>query len=124
VHGEKNFPFHKEASSLDIALPDGSSDQEFLDAVDWGIAESLRRHPAELAVYIAGADPYEGDRLGRLGMSKAGPQQRDRLVFEHCQAYKLPLAIVMGGGYARQIEDVVDIHYQTILLAKQFTTSR
>ncbi len=121
IHGEKNFPFHKEQSSLDIALPDGSGDPEFLEAVDRGVSQSLASFQADLAIYIAGADPFSEDRFGRLGMSKAGLLERDRLVFNACQAANIPVAIVMGGGYASQIEDIVDIHYQTILLAKQFS---
>jgi acetoin utilization deacetylase AcuC-like enzyme len=121
IHGEKNFPFHKEHSSLDIALPDGSGDQEFLDAVDRGVSQSLASFQADLAIYIAGADPFSEDRFGRLGMSKAGLLERDRLVLNYCQVAGLPVAIVMGGGYASQIEDIVDIHFQTILLARQFS---
>ncbi len=100
VHGEKNFPFHKETGSLDIALPDGSDDQVFLEAVDRGVSQSLNLSQPDLAIYIAGADPFIGDRLGRLGMTKAGLLERDRLVFAHCQAASVPIAVVMGGGYA------------------------
>lgn len=121
IHGEKNFPFHKEQSSLDIALPDGSGDPDFLEAVDRGVSQSLVSFQADLAIYIAGADPYSEDRFGRLGMTKAGLLERDRLVYNACQAANLPIAIVMGGGYASQIEDIVDIHFQTILLARQFS---
>lgn len=117
VHGEKNFPFHKERSSLDIPLPDDSGDEEFLAALRSGLKQSLARFSPDLAVYIAGADPYEGDRLGRLKMSKAGLAERDRVVLETCRSAGLPAAIVMGGGYARQITDTVDIHYQTLKLA-------
>ncbi len=117
VHGAKNFPFHKEKSDLDIALPDGSSDDVFLDAVRSGVPEAIRQARAGLAIYIAGADPYVDDRLGRLAMTKAGLAQRDRLVFDHCSKAGLPVAIVMGGGYARQVEDVVDIHLQTLRIA-------
>ncbi len=120
VHGEKNFPFHKEKSSLDIALPDGSGDEAFLRAVDSGLVEILKQSSADLAIYIAGADPYSGDRLGRLGMSKAGLKQRDEMVFAHCRDARLPVAVVMGGGYAKNIEDVVDIHMQTVSLANRY----
>jgi acetoin utilization deacetylase AcuC-like enzyme len=121
IHGEKNFPFHKEQSSLDIVLPDGSGDQDFLDALERGVATSMANFRADLAVYIAGADPFSADRFGRLAMTKAGLLERDRLVFEYCLAVNLPLAIVMGGGYANQIEDIVDIHFQTISLAYQYS---
>lgn len=120
VHGVKNFPFHKEQSDLDIALPDECSDEEFLAAARWGVTQALQRSQAELAIYIAGADPYEDDRLGRLKISKAGLMERDRLVLELCCQAGLPVAIVMGGGYARRIEDVVEIHLTTFRLAAQY----
>jgi len=117
VHGAKNFPFHKEQSDLDIALPDGSDDSVFLEAVRDGLPRAIQQAQACLAIYIAGADPFLGDRLGRLAMTKEGLAERDRLVFEHCRAARLPLAVVMGGGYAREIHDVVEIHLQTLRLA-------
>jgi acetoin utilization deacetylase AcuC-like enzyme len=120
IHGEKNFPYYKEQSHLDIALPDGSNDQTFLEAVDWGVDEALMRSSAELAILIAGADPYSGDRLGRLNMTKEGLALRDRMVFEKLVHASLPVAVVMGGGYAPQIEDVVDIHFQTLLIANEY----
>lgn len=120
VHGAKNFPFHKEQSDLDLALPDGSDDDAFLSAVRAGLPQATQRSQADLAIYIAGADPFHADRLGRLGMTKAGLLERDRMVFEHCCQLGLPVAIVMGGGYARQVDDVVDIHFQTIRLAAEF----
>jgi acetoin utilization deacetylase AcuC-like enzyme len=119
IHGAKNFPFHKERSDLDVALPDGSGDAEFLEAVGWGLQTALFQARAELLIYIAGADPYCDDRLGRLKMTKSGLQERDRLVLEACTTAGLPAAIVMGGGYARQIEDTAEIHSNTIRLAAQ-----
>jgi acetoin utilization deacetylase AcuC-like enzyme len=119
VHGAKNFPFHKEHSDLDIALPDGSDDAAFLAAVQDGVSRALQQAQADLAIYIAGADPYVDDRLGRLAMTKQGLAERDRLVFELCRSSELPVAIVMGGGYARDVNDVVEIHLQTIRLAAQ-----
>jgi len=120
VHGAKNFPFNKEHSKLDIALPDASGDEAFLGAVRDGVSRSLELAQADLAIYIAGADPFVGDRLGRLAMTKAGLAERDRWVLECCCQRGLPVAIVMGGGYAQQVEDVVDIHLQTVRLAAQF----
>lgn len=119
VHGSKNFPYHKEHGDLDIALPDGSDDDLYLDAVRRGLHEALLRAGADLALYIAGADPFHDDRLGRMAVSKAGLLERDRLVFDACRAASLPVAVVMGGGYARQVEDVVEIHLQTIRLAAE-----
>jgi len=120
VHGAKNFPFHKEQSDLDFALPDGSGDEAFLTAVRDGLPPAVLHAQADLAIYIAGADPFMDDRLGRLGMTKAGLLERDRFVLEFCRQAGLPVAIVMGGGYARQVDDVVDIHFQTIRLAAEF----
>jgi len=119
VHGAKNFPFHKEQGDLDIALPDASDDQVFLDAVRAGVTQAVEQARADLAIYIAGADPFEEDRLGRLAMTKPGLEQRDRWVLEHCWQKGLPVAIVMGGGYAHQVEDVVDIHFRTIRIAAE-----
>jgi acetoin utilization deacetylase AcuC-like enzyme len=123
VHGAKNFPFHKEQSDLDFALPDGSDDFAFLEAVKSGLPLALQQAQADLAIYIAGADPFEEDRLGRLSMTKEGLMERDRIVFEHCRAIGLPVAVVMGGGYARDVNDVVEIHLQTIRLAVQMAVS-
>jgi acetoin utilization deacetylase AcuC-like enzyme len=117
IHGEKNFPFHKEKSALDIGLPDGTGDEAYLEALLGGIRQSLERARADLALYLAGSDPYMDDRLGRLSLSKDGLAERDRLVFEACRNSGLPVAITMAGGYARQIDDSVDIHFQTIRIA-------
>lgn len=116
IHGAKNFPFRKEHSDLDIALDDGAGDQDYLKALKWGL-DRLPWLDVDLALYLAGADPFAGDRLGRLGLTKQGLAQRDRLVFDHCLAAHLPVAVMMSGGYARHIDDVVDIHFQTVKLA-------
>lgn len=117
IHGAKNFPFHKEAGDLDIALTDGCGDEEYLQQLAAGLKTSLVRAQADLAIYIAGADPYRHDRLGRLALSKAGLLERDKMVVLACQSNGLPIAIVMGGGYSPNIDDIVDIHFQTIKLA-------
>jgi acetoin utilization deacetylase AcuC-like enzyme len=114
IHGEKNFPFHKESSDLDIALPDGTGDDRYLAALEGGLRQTLETVKPDLAIYLAGADPYAGDRLGRLALSKAGLLERDIMVMQRCQQMGLPLGVVMAGGYAKQVEDIVDIHYQTI----------
>jgi len=119
IHGAKNFPFHKENGDLDIALPDGSGDEAFLEAVFTGVPQAVERAQADLAIYIAGADPYFEDRLGRLAMTKDGLWERDRWVLSYCRASGLPVAVVMGGGYAREVEDVVAIHLQTIRTAAE-----
>jgi acetoin utilization deacetylase AcuC-like enzyme len=120
IHGANNFPFAKEASDLDIELPDGTGDRAYLEALAQGLDEALGRARADVAIYLAGADPYLDDRLGRLALTKQGLLNRDRLVFEACAAANLPVAVTMAGGYARDIEDTVDIHYATIETAAWF----
>lgn len=114
IHGAKNFPFRKEASDLDIELPDGTADEAYLEALERGMAETLARVRPELAIYLAGADPWRDDRLGRLALSKQGLRERDRLVLGTLRARGIPAAVCMAGGYGRVIEDTVDIHYQTV----------
>jgi len=117
IHGARNFPLRKHPGSLDVPLEDGTDDAVYLDALAVGLAESFARARADLVLYIAGADPFVGDRLGRLRLSKAGLLERDRMLFRGAAAAGLPVAIVMGGGYSTDVEDIVDIHAATILLA-------
>ena len=114
IHGARNYPLRKPPSDLDVALDDGTTDEVYLEALDRGVRLALGRAGADLAIYLAGADPFEGDRLGRLALSKAGLAARDRIVLGHCRAVGLPIAIAMAGGYAREITDTVDIQVQTI----------
>lgn len=119
IHGAKNFPFRKFPSDLDISLPDGTEDDQYLQNLRSGLYMALKAAQADLAIYLAGADPYNGDRLGRLNLTKAGLAERDRLVFAACKHFGLPVAVVMAGGYAPQIDDIVDIHFQTIKIATE-----
>jgi acetoin utilization deacetylase AcuC-like enzyme len=121
IHGAKNFPFHKETSSLDIALPDGTGDEAFLEALQGGVHRALNLAEADLALYLAGADPFTGDRLGRLSVSKAGLAARDRMVYDMCRQAGIPVAVTMSGGYAKTIEDTVEIHFQTVQLSVQYS---
>jgi acetoin utilization deacetylase AcuC-like enzyme len=121
IHGDKNFPYHKENSDLDIPLPDGTGDQAYLDALQDGLSRSLKAAEAGLAIYLAGADPFAGDRLGRLSLSQAGLAERDRMVFTACARLSLPVAVTMSGGYAKDASDIADIHFQTIRLALEFS---
>ncbi len=114
IHGAKNFPFHKERSDLDVPLPDGARDTEFLPALQAGLEAALDAAGAQLAIYLAGADPFEDDRLGRLSVTKRGLAERDRLVLEACRGRGIPVALTMAGGYARRVEDTVDVHFQSI----------
>lgn len=120
IHGEKNFPLRKHPSDLDVPLPDGVDDPFYLSQLQQGLRQAFTAGRFDIAIYLAGADPYEGDRLGRLKMTKEGLAKRDRMVIEHCRALDLPLAISMAGGYAPNIEDIVDIHAQTLQLASQY----
>lgn len=120
IHAAKNFPFRKQTSDLDVALEDGSGDAVFLEALRAGLERSLEMADAGLAIYIAGADPYIEDKLGRLALTKGGLFRRDRLVFELCRDAGLPVAVVLGGGYAKQVADTVEIHFQTIRIAAGF----
>jgi len=120
IHGQKNFPFRKKPSDLDIGLPDDADDPIYLDALEDGISRALSASTgADLAIYLAGADPYADDRLGRLAVTKRGLGQRDRYVLNACRAKGLPVAITMAGGYGKNIEDTVDIHFQTVQIAAE-----
>ena len=114
IHGAKNFPFHKEESDLDFALEDGTHDEAYLEALKTGVHMALSSIEAEFAIFLSGADAYLDDRLGRLALTKAGLIERDRIVFEACWKEGIPLTVVMAGGYARNVRDTVDIHFNTV----------
>ncbi len=120
IHGARNFPFRKQASDLDIALEDGVGDPVYLEALEQGLRRAIRLARADLAIFLAGADPFLDDRLGRLAVSKEDLAERDRLVFEHCRKAGIPVAVTMSGGYARNVRDTVEIHLQTVRTALQF----
>ncbi len=117
LHGENNYPFAKAVSDLDIALPDGTGDDAYLEHLDRALAELFARFDPQLIIYLAGADPHEGDRLGRLKLSAAGLAARDRRVLEVAGTRGLPVAIAMAGGYGKHIEDTVSVHLQTVGIA-------
>jgi len=117
MHGEKNFPFKKEVSDLDVALPDGTGDDDYLAALRLHLDAVLNRHRPDFVFYLAGADPFEGDRLGRLKMTIDGLRMRDELVLRTCANAGLPVAISMSGGYANDIDAIVTIHANTIKTA-------
>lgn len=117
IHGAGNFPGRKEPGDLDVALPDGTGDEPYLAALERGLRQAVARARADHMIYIAGADPFEGDRLGRLRVSKQGLAARDELVYDCCQRHGLPVAVVMGGGYAPEVHDIVDIHYESVARA-------
>jgi len=119
IHGARNFPFAKESSDLDVELADGTGDDEYLWHLERALDETLERSRPQLAFYLAGADPYEGDRLGRLKLTKAGLARRDEMVLGTLASRHTPVAIAMAGGYARDIEDSVDIHANTLRTARR-----
>lgn len=117
MHGARNFPFHKMCSDLDIELADGTGDDEYLAALETGLAVVFDRFGPDLVIYLAGADPYCDDRFGRLGLSFKGLAERDSTVLGRCFARRIPVAIAMAGGYARNVADTVRIHATTISTA-------
>lgn len=120
IHGQKNFPFRKEASDLDVDLPDGCRDDDYLQALELALAELDRRFDPGLVIYLAGADPHEGDRLGRLKLSWDGLEARDRRVFDWAFGKRLPVAFAMAGGYGARIEDTVQVQLNTFAVAAQY----
>ena len=114
IHGARNFPFHKETSDLDIALEDDTGDEAYLAQLEAGARQALERAQADVAIYLAGADPFVGDRLGRLALSKEGLAARDRLILDLCREAGLPVVVTMAGGYGRDVVDTVDIHFRTV----------
>lgn len=116
VHGAANYPFRKEQSDLDIALPDGAGDDAYLAAVRTGL-DAVRTHDPELIYYVAGADAFEGDRLGRLRVTKGALAARDRMVMAASADADAAVALVMAGGYAADVADTVDIHFQSVRAA-------
>ena len=120
LHGEKNFPFRKEASDLDVGLPDGTGDAAYLDALDLALVELDSRFRPDAVFYLAGADPHEGDRLGRLKLTYDGLLARDRRVFDWAWARRLPLALCMGGGYGHDIATTVQVQMNTFDIAAEY----
>ena len=120
IHGENNFPFKKEQSDLDVGLADGCNDEIYLHSLSTALDQLDSRFKADCLIFLAGADPHEGDRLGRLNISKDGMRLRDEMVFQYALDRQLPIAFSMAGGYGKEIESTVDIHFQTIKIALQF----
>ncbi|MFG6458044.1 histone deacetylase [Roseateles sp. BYS96W] len=119
MHGARNFPFRKEPSDLDVDLPDGCGDADYLAALDAAMAEVWRRCQPGLAFYLAGADPHEGDRLGRLKLSFEGLAERDRRVLDALRERRIPVALSMAGGYGHDLATTVAVQVATLTLAAQ-----
>jgi acetoin utilization deacetylase AcuC-like enzyme len=114
LHGANNFPFRKETSDLDVTFDDGAGNDEYLQALVEHLPRVLDGHRPDVVFYLAGADPYEGDRLGRLKLTIDGLRARDRMVFAACRDRGVPVVVVMSGGYADDVDAIVDIHANTI----------
>ena len=120
MHGAKNYPFHKVAGRLDVELPDGTGDAAYLALLEASLPRVLAEAAPDLVVYIAGADPHEGDALGRLKLTFDALARRDALVLSTCREVGLPVAITVGGGYGRRIQDTVLVHANTARIAASF----
>jgi len=120
IHGENNFPFQKEVSDLDFGLPDNCDDQIYLHALHECLDQLDNRFKPDFVIYLAGADPHEDDRLGRLKITKEGMRLRDEAIFQYGLDRNIPIAFSMAGGYGKEISSTVEIHYQTIQTALQF----
>jgi len=120
MHGARNFPFHKVPGTLDIELDDGTGDEEYLSLLATHLPRVLLAANADLVVYLAGADPHENDRLGRLRLSFEGLRRRDRMVIESCREVGLPVCVTIAGGYGRRVEDTVAVHVGTAAVAAAF----
>lgn len=117
MHGDKNFPFRKEVSDLDVGLNDGVEDDEYLNLLDRNLNLAFEKAQPDFVFYLSGVDVLATDKLGKLSLSKAACKQRDRMVLETCKSKGLPIQISMGGGYSADIKDVVDAHCNTYRLA-------
>lgn len=122
IHGEKNFPFRKETSSLDLGLADGTGDAEYLQTLEHALQVLEKRFTPALVLYLAGADPHENDRLGRLKLSFDGLAARDRCVFDWCWQRRIPCAFAMGGGYGHPLETTVQVQVNTYRVALAYWT--
>lgn len=119
MHSETNYPARKERSSWDIGLPDGTTDGQYLDTLMRALPQILERFTPDLILYQAGVDVLAGDRFGKLALTMAGVGERDRLVCEFARSAGLPLVVTLGGGYARDINQIVEAHCQTIRMARE-----
>ncbi|HEX8368314.1 MAG TPA: histone deacetylase [Pyrinomonadaceae bacterium] len=118
MHGAKNYPLHKEQSTLDLELPDGTGDREFLEILHEALPRIFLHNP-DIVFYLGGADPFEKDKLGRLKLTKEGLRRRDEMVLQFAAEREVPIVTTMSGGYALDINDTVEIHCNTIRAVKK-----
>ncbi|MDJ0754029.1 MAG: histone deacetylase [Ardenticatenaceae bacterium] len=121
IHCQDNFPARKARSDLDIGLPVACGDDAYLAALEEGLERALNEAKPDWVIYLAGADPHKGDRLGKLSLTKTGLRRRDELVFRRLKKAKRPIAVTMAGGYGKNIDDTVDIYLQTLKTGVQFS---
>ena len=119
LHQHNNYPMWKPPSSIDVDLPDGTGDDDYLAWLDNTLSSGLRQFEPDLICYIAGADPYKEDQLGGLNLSIEGLKKRDELVFRVARARNIPIMVTFAGGYAQNVEDTVTIHCNTVIAAKE-----
>src|SRR5258708_6878756 len=119
LHQHNNYPLWKPPSSIDVDLPDGTTDDDYLAWLDNALSFGLRQFDPELLCYVAGADPYREDQLGGLSLTIDGLKRRDELVFRVARARGIPVMVTYAGGYARNVEDTVSIHSNTVIAAKE-----
>lgn len=124
LHQENNYPGWKPASSIDVNLPDGTGDAEYLSWLDNALSSAFRQFEPDLLAYVAGADPYREDQLGGLALTIDGLKQRDEMVFATARARAVPVFVTLAGGYARRVEDTVRIHANTVLAAREIYAAR
>lgn len=120
IHADNNYPFRKISGDMDVGLPDGTGDEVYLEVFEEGVRRALSLASPDLVMYLAGADPYEGDLLGRLSLTKDGLLRRDRLLFDLAGEEGLPVALVMSGGYGRDIRDTADIQSASVGVALDY----
>lgn len=120
MHGAKNFPFHKVPGTLDVELDDGTGDDEYLALLAAHLPRVLRESEPDLVVYLSGADPHEGDRLGRLKLTFDGLMERDRMVIGMCRDVGIPVCATMSGGYGHNVHDTVAVHLNTVRVLRAF----
>ncbi len=120
MHGAKNFPFHKVPGTLDVELDDGTDDAAYLARLESHLPVVLRDARPDLVVYLAGADPHEGDRLGRLRLTFEGLHRRDAVVLQLCREIGVPVCATMSGGYGRDVRDTVQVHLNTVRVLRSF----
>lgn len=119
IHGANNFPFRKEKSNLDIALPDGINDDEYLNLLKTTLPALIETQKTDFIFYLSGVDVLSSDKLGKLALSKDGCKERDRFVFEQCIVNNIPVQVSMGGGYSTDIKDIVEAHCNTFRVADE-----